>query len=99
MFPLLFITASSRLGIEPIRFFRVVRGIDVHALRSRCFKVFNVWGSGSALTVAAIIPQAFSIGDKSGELGGQSPGEMYPVIFLFNPSDEAFDVCARAPSC
>ena len=43
MFPLLFITASSRLGNEPIRFFRVVRGIDVHALRSRRFKVFNVW--------------------------------------------------------
>src|SRR6218665_1059475 len=99
MFSLLFIIASSRLGIDPIRFFRVVGGIDVHALRSRRFKVFNVWCSGSASTVAAIILQTFSIGDKSGELGGQSPGEMYPVIFLFNHSTEALDVCARAPTC
>ncbi len=97
--PLFLMIAWSLSGIEPIKFWSVPSGINFHALRSRRLRLFIVCGSGSAYTVVVIILQMFSIGDKSGEFGGQSIGEMNPAMFVFNHSIEVFEVCARAPSC
>jgi len=69
-------TAFSLSGIEPMRFCRVVKEIDLQDFRRRRLCAISVCGSGLAETAAAIMLQMFSVGDKSGEFGGQSAGGM-----------------------
>ena len=69
-------TALSLSGIELMRFCTAVNEIDLQDFQRRRSSAVSVCGSGLAQTVAAIMPQTFSTGDRYGEFGGQSSDEM-----------------------
>ena len=72
-------TALSLPGMELMRFCTVVNEIGIEDFRRRRSSAVSVRGSGwhkHAVAAIAYMLQTFSIGDKSGDFGGPSSGEM-----------------------
>jgi hypothetical protein len=68
---LLAITAFIRLGKDSMRLYKVSTDIEFYAFRKRRFSRSGVFGSGSLYTLPESILQRFSLGERSGEFGGQ----------------------------
>ena len=88
-----------RKGIPAMSFSRVSGEISFQA-KSNCFSsIFMLVARSIESSLLFKIAQRFSMGFKSGELGGHISLVQNPGILLFSHSWLLFEVCAGAPSC